>query len=144
MMEAARTSETLVNFYQTTRCYNPEDSNLYPILFKISTLYRCFSETLTSTHESTRRHNQERHRHPQRCENFKSHKKLCSPPLFWFSPSSCYFHLRFQYSPQHIVLTRLQSMFLSYMQLKMKFQIRRKQGVKFRQRCYGLLRRIAY
>jgi hypothetical protein len=28
MMEAARTSETLGNFYQTTRCYNPEDSNL--------------------------------------------------------------------------------------------------------------------
>jgi hypothetical protein len=28
MMEAARTSETLVNFYQTARCYNPEDSNL--------------------------------------------------------------------------------------------------------------------
>jgi hypothetical protein len=28
MMEAARTSETLVNFYQTTRRYNPEDSNL--------------------------------------------------------------------------------------------------------------------
>jgi hypothetical protein len=23
-----RTSETLVNFYQTTRCYNPEDSHL--------------------------------------------------------------------------------------------------------------------
>jgi hypothetical protein len=28
MMEAARTSETLVNFYQTTQRYNPEDSNL--------------------------------------------------------------------------------------------------------------------
>jgi hypothetical protein len=27
MMEAARTSETLVNFYQTTRRYNPEDSH---------------------------------------------------------------------------------------------------------------------
>jgi hypothetical protein len=30
MMEAARTSETLVNFYQTTRLYNPEDSHLRP------------------------------------------------------------------------------------------------------------------
>jgi hypothetical protein len=29
MMGAARTSETLVNFYQTTRCYNPEDSHLH-------------------------------------------------------------------------------------------------------------------
>jgi hypothetical protein len=27
LMEAARPSETLVNFYQTTWCYNPEDSN---------------------------------------------------------------------------------------------------------------------
>jgi hypothetical protein len=27
-MEAARTSKTLVNFYQTTRRYNPEDSHL--------------------------------------------------------------------------------------------------------------------
>jgi hypothetical protein len=29
MMEAARTSETLVNFYHTTRRYNPEDSHLH-------------------------------------------------------------------------------------------------------------------
>jgi hypothetical protein len=29
MMEAARTSETLVNFCQTTRRYNPEDSHLH-------------------------------------------------------------------------------------------------------------------
>jgi hypothetical protein len=28
MMEVARTSETLANFYQTTRRYNPEDSHL--------------------------------------------------------------------------------------------------------------------
>jgi hypothetical protein len=28
LMEAARTSETLVNFYQTTRRYNPGDSHL--------------------------------------------------------------------------------------------------------------------
>jgi hypothetical protein len=28
MMEAVRTSETLVNFYQTTQRYNPEDSHL--------------------------------------------------------------------------------------------------------------------
>jgi hypothetical protein len=28
MMKAARTSETLVNFYQTTQCYSPEDSHL--------------------------------------------------------------------------------------------------------------------
>jgi hypothetical protein len=28
IMEAARSSETLVNFYQTTQRYNPEDSHL--------------------------------------------------------------------------------------------------------------------
>jgi hypothetical protein len=28
MMEATRASETLINFYQTTRRYNPEDSHL--------------------------------------------------------------------------------------------------------------------
>jgi hypothetical protein len=29
MMEAARTSETSVHFYQTTRRYNPKDSHLH-------------------------------------------------------------------------------------------------------------------
>jgi hypothetical protein len=29
MMEAARTSETLVNVYQTTRRYNPENNHLH-------------------------------------------------------------------------------------------------------------------
>jgi hypothetical protein len=29
MMEAASTSETLINFCQTARCYNPEDSHLH-------------------------------------------------------------------------------------------------------------------
>jgi hypothetical protein len=29
MVEAASTSETLVNVCQTTQCYNPEDTNLY-------------------------------------------------------------------------------------------------------------------
>jgi hypothetical protein len=28
MMEAARTSETLINFYKTTRRYNPKDSHV--------------------------------------------------------------------------------------------------------------------
>jgi hypothetical protein len=32
MMEAARTSETLVNFYQTTRRYNPEDTHLQDVM----------------------------------------------------------------------------------------------------------------
>jgi hypothetical protein len=33
MMEAARTYETLANFYQTTRRYNPEDSHLCTSVF---------------------------------------------------------------------------------------------------------------
>jgi hypothetical protein len=33
MIEAAKTSETLVNFYQTTRRYNPEDSHLLFLYF---------------------------------------------------------------------------------------------------------------
>jgi hypothetical protein len=35
MMEAARTSETLVNFYQTTRSYNPEDSHLLMVFWVV-------------------------------------------------------------------------------------------------------------
>jgi hypothetical protein len=34
MMEAARTSETLLNFYQTTRRYNPEDSRLRKCMYE--------------------------------------------------------------------------------------------------------------
>jgi hypothetical protein len=35
MMEAASTSETLVNFYQTTLRHNPEDSHLSTDMFII-------------------------------------------------------------------------------------------------------------
>jgi hypothetical protein len=38
MMEAARTSKTLVNFYHTTRRYNPEDSRLSTLLDGIMSL----------------------------------------------------------------------------------------------------------
>jgi hypothetical protein len=34
MMEAASTSETLVNFYQTEQCYNPEKT----VIFIITTM----------------------------------------------------------------------------------------------------------
>jgi hypothetical protein len=40
MMEAARISETLVNFYQTTRRYNPEDSHLHENLSEVLELLR--------------------------------------------------------------------------------------------------------
>jgi hypothetical protein len=45
MMEATRTSETLVNFYQTTRRYNPEDSHL-PIFY----LFVVYLLTLSVAH----------------------------------------------------------------------------------------------
>jgi hypothetical protein len=35
MMEAARVSETSVNFQQTTRRYNPEESDIHIIIFKL-------------------------------------------------------------------------------------------------------------
>jgi hypothetical protein len=38
MMEAARTSETLVNFCQTTQRYNPEDSHLPLKTFNLCSL----------------------------------------------------------------------------------------------------------
>jgi hypothetical protein len=41
MMEAARTSETLVNLYQTTRRYNPEDSHLH--------VYNCLHININTT-----------------------------------------------------------------------------------------------
>jgi hypothetical protein len=39
MMEATSTSETLVNFYQTTRRYNPEDSHLHKSSLQRSVLF---------------------------------------------------------------------------------------------------------
>jgi hypothetical protein len=59
MMEAVRKSVMSANFYQTI----PSSA------LKMET--ECFSESLASTDESTRRQNTE-HRH--RRENFKSHK----------------------------------------------------------------------
>jgi hypothetical protein len=49
MMEAARTSETLVNLYQTTRCYNPEDSHLHTHRRENLKSYRLSSLTLLIT-----------------------------------------------------------------------------------------------
>jgi hypothetical protein len=49
MMEAARTSET-VNFYQTTWCYNPEDSNFTFIIVYIITVYFVTSILILSSH----------------------------------------------------------------------------------------------
>jgi hypothetical protein len=40
MMEAARSSETLVNFHQTTRRYNPEDSHFSLYLDDIEVILR--------------------------------------------------------------------------------------------------------
>jgi hypothetical protein len=42
MMEAAGTSETSVNFYQTTQRYNPEDSHLRSVLSKTFSPFSIF------------------------------------------------------------------------------------------------------
>jgi hypothetical protein len=64
MMEAARTSETLLNFYQTARRYNPEDSHhrYYPFIhawislvvyyFKIVELFSHFHPARYTTRPS--------------------------------------------------------------------------------------------
>jgi hypothetical protein len=46
MMEAASTSETTANFYQTTRRYNPEDSHLISLIS--SNFFVTFLNVLTS------------------------------------------------------------------------------------------------
>jgi hypothetical protein len=90
MMEAARTSETLVNFYQTTRRYNPEDSHLHRLrvfesralasifmaedgTLKMEAVGPCPSELLVPTYKFTRGHNPEDQRpHFHRCQNVRS------------------------------------------------------------------------
>jgi hypothetical protein len=50
MMEAASTSETLVNLYQTTRRYIPEDSHLQQLM---SLRKKLFDYKETSCHKAT-------------------------------------------------------------------------------------------
>jgi hypothetical protein len=61
MMEAARSSKTLVNFYQTTWCYNPEDSHLHYLLqiFRAMMEAAMSSETLVNFYQTTQRYNPE-------------------------------------------------------------------------------------
>jgi hypothetical protein len=51
MMEAARTSEMLVSFYQTTRRYNPEDSHLLTHHRENLKSYLAFKESYPYTAE---------------------------------------------------------------------------------------------
>jgi hypothetical protein len=66
-MKAARTSETLVNFYQTTRRYNPEDRAA--LMMKAART----SETLVNFYQTTRRYNPEDSHRTHRRENLKSY-----------------------------------------------------------------------
>jgi hypothetical protein len=54
MMEAERTSETLVNFYQTIRRYNPEDSHIHTHRLRTSnpTCTLCFTSKSPSEKET--------------------------------------------------------------------------------------------
>jgi hypothetical protein len=52
MMEATRTSETLVNFYQTTQRYNPEDSHLLNKYIAQSKLVSTISLTTAFVNEN--------------------------------------------------------------------------------------------
>jgi hypothetical protein len=62
MMEAARTSETLVNFYQTTRRYNPEKKAIFTPIF-VSPARRDEAQDMSGnlkackTNKSTRKNN---------------------------------------------------------------------------------------
>jgi hypothetical protein len=52
MMEAASTYETLVNFYQTTRRYNPEDNHLHFEVI-LRTIMHCYFLLMELMHRST-------------------------------------------------------------------------------------------
>jgi hypothetical protein len=65
MMEAERTSETLVNFYRTTRRYNPEDSHLRQVQclakrWKTINILRFGSRTETARGHVSQPHNTDR------------------------------------------------------------------------------------
>jgi hypothetical protein len=44
MIDAVQSSETLVNLYQSTQCYNPEDSNLQWINYYFTCLHSLLPE----------------------------------------------------------------------------------------------------
>jgi hypothetical protein len=72
----------------------------------------CFSETLVSTYESTRRQNSEKRHHPHRLENLKSHinsvacaNKQCRYYNAW-SPKLIHWKLK-NVPPQHLMFNPL-------------------------------------